>query len=54
VIEKAGPIPISNVMLVCPVCNRPTRVGIKVKEAKSGTKHVRVCRRADCGQEMDR
>jgi large subunit ribosomal protein L24 len=54
VIEKAGPIPISNVMLVCPVCNRPTRVGIKVKEAKSGTKRVRVCRRADCGQEMDR
>jgi large subunit ribosomal protein L24 len=54
VIEKAGPIPISNVMLVCPVCNRPTRVGTVAKEAKTGTKRVRVCRRSDCGQEMDR
>jgi large subunit ribosomal protein L24 len=54
VIEKAGPIPISNVMLVCPVCNRPTRVGHKVKEGKSGLKRVRVCRRDDCRQEMDR
>jgi len=27
VIEKAAPIQISNVMLVCPTCNRPTRVG---------------------------
>src|ERR671915_1187578 len=48
IIEKAGPIPISNVMLVCPVCNRPTRVGTVVKDAKKGTKRVRVCRRADC------
>jgi large subunit ribosomal protein L24 len=54
VIEKAGPIPISNVMLVCPVCNRPTRVGTVVKESKSGAKRVRVCRREDCRQEMDR
>jgi large subunit ribosomal protein L24 len=53
VIEKAGPIPISNVMLVCPVCNRPTRVGTVVKDAKSGAKRVRVCRREDCRQEMD-
>ena len=28
VIEKPAPLPVSNVMLVCPVCNRPTRVGI--------------------------
>ena len=54
VIEKAGPIPVSNVMLVCPVCNRPTRVGMKAKEAKSGETRVRVCRRDDCRQEMDR
>ena len=54
VIEKAGPIPISNVMLVCPVCNRPTRVGTIEKEAKSGSKRVRVCRREDCRQEMDK
>jgi large subunit ribosomal protein L24 len=54
VIEKAGPIPVSNVMLVCPVCNRPTRVGTITREGKSGPTRIRVCRRADCGQEIDR
>jgi large subunit ribosomal protein L24 len=54
IIEKAAPVPVGNVMLVCPVCNRPTRVGTIVKETKDGTKRVRVCRRADCGQEIDR
>ena len=54
VIEKAGPIPISNVMVVCPVCNRPTRVGTITREVKSGPTRIRVCRRADCGQEIDR
>src|SRR5256884_4858202 len=48
VIEKPAPIPISNVMLVCPTCNRPTRVGMTVKEIKGGKVHVRVCKRADC------
>ena len=54
VIEKPGPIPISSVMLVCPVCNRPTRVGSMVKDAKGGQNRVRVCKRVDCGQEIDR
>jgi large subunit ribosomal protein L24 len=54
VIEKAAPVPISNVMVVCPVCRRPTRVGTKLREAKGGKQSVRVCRRADCGQEIDR
>ena len=54
VIDKAAPIPISNVMLVCPVCNRPTRVGTVVKEVKGDRKRVRVCRRDDCRQEIDK
>jgi large subunit ribosomal protein L24 len=54
VIEKAGPMPVSNVMLVCPVCNRPTRVGTVVKEGKGATQRIRVCRRDDCRQEIDR
>ena len=55
VIDKAAPIPISNVMLVCPVCNRPTRVGYVVKERKGEDPvKVRVCRRDDCRQEIDR
>ena len=47
-------IDISNVMLVCPVCNLPTRVGIKVKEIKGETVRVRVCKRDGCGQEVDK
>ena len=40
-------------MLVCPACNRATRVGYEFKEAKDGRIKIRVCRRADCGQEVD-
>ena len=54
VIDKAAPIPISNVMLVCPTCNRPTRVGVVVKEIKGERRSVRVCRRDDCRQEIDK
>jgi large subunit ribosomal protein L24 len=53
-IEKASPVDVSNVMLVCPVCKLPTRVGVKVKEAKGGESRVRVCKREGCGQEVDR
>ena len=54
-IEKAAPVDVSNVMLVCPVCNLPTRVGMKEKEIKGGeTIRVRVCKRDGCGQEVDR
>ncbi len=54
VIDKPAPLPISNVMLVCPVCGRPTRVGGEVKEIKGRRVHVRVCKRADCRQEIDK
>ena len=53
-IEKAAPVDVSNVMLVCPVCKLPTRVGTKVKELKGETIRVRVCKRDGCGQEVDR
>jgi large subunit ribosomal protein L24 len=55
VIEKAAPIPISNVMLVCPVCNRPTRVGVEIRESKGEeSKRVRVCKREDCKETIDK
>jgi large subunit ribosomal protein L24 len=54
VIEKAAPVSISNVMLVCPTCGRPTRIGTKVKDTPHGPVRVRVCKRADCNQEIDR
>ena len=54
VIEKAAPLNVSNVMVVCPVCNRPTRIGMKFKDVKGERVKVRVCRRADCHEEIDR
>jgi len=40
IIEFEGPIHISNVMLVCPKCNEPTRVGYQRENEES----LRVCR----------
>ncbi len=54
VIEKPAPIQVSNLMVVCPTCNRPTRVGTVIKEAKGEKRRVRVCRRDDCRQEIDK
>jgi large subunit ribosomal protein L24 len=54
VIDKPAPIAISNVMIVCPVCNRPTRIGMAFREIKGEQVKVRVCRRADCSQEIDK
>jgi large subunit ribosomal protein L24 len=54
VIEKPAPIDVANVMIVCPVCNRATRVGYEFRDAKGGQVKVRVCKRADCGEEIDR
>jgi large subunit ribosomal protein L24 len=53
-IERASAVSASNVMLVCPTCKLPTRVGYKLKETKGGTVKVRVCKRDGCGQEIDK
>ena len=53
IIEKASAVSVSNVMVVCPVCGRPTRVGMTDKDIKGERVHTRVCRRADCGEEID-
>jgi large subunit ribosomal protein L24 len=54
IVEKPSPLPIGNVMLVCPTCKRPTRVGTKLKDVKGQQVRVRVCKRADCLEEIDR
>ena len=54
IIDKAAPVPVGNVMVVCPVCDMPTRVGIVEKEIKGEIVRVRVCKREGCGQEIDR
>ena len=54
IIEKAAPVDVSNVMVVCPTCNRPTRIGMQEKTVKDKHVYVRVCKRVDCGQEIDK
>jgi large subunit ribosomal protein L24 len=54
IVERAAPLPVSNVMVVCPTCKRPTRVGTVLKTVKDKTIRVRVCKHADCGQEIDK
>jgi large subunit ribosomal protein L24 len=53
IIDKPMAVPVSNVMIVCPTCKLPTRVGYKFKEVKGGTIKIRVCKRDGCGQEID-
>ena len=48
IIEREAPIHVSNVMLLCSRCNRPTRVGFHFLE--DGRK-VRICR--SCGEVID-
>jgi large subunit ribosomal protein L24 len=47
IIEKEAPVDISNLKVICPKCNRPTRVGIRILEDKS---KVRYCKPPDCGE----
>src|SRR5947209_18886820 len=45
-IEKASPVPVSNVMVICPTCKKPTRVGTHLRTGEDKTVRVRVCRKA--------
>ena len=47
VIELSAPMPVSKVALLCPKCQKATRVGYKVE----GDKKARVCRK--CKQTID-
>ena len=56
IIKKEAFIDASNVMVICPKCGKPTRVGHKVvettdKDGKAVKKNVRVCKK--CGAEID-
>ena len=52
IIDLAAPLPVSNVMVVCPVCGKPTRVGTIEKTVKDRKVRIRVCKQ--CGEEIDR
>ena len=49
IVEREGTIALSNLMLVCSSCGKPTRVGHQaLTETKDGkAARVRVCRRCD-------
>jgi len=49
IVQKEAPIRVSNVMLLCPKCNKPTRVGHKAVTDTTTSKHkmMRVCRQCE-------
>jgi hypothetical protein len=47
-------VPVGNVMVVCPTCKLPSRIGYRLKDVKGETVKVRVCKRDGCGQDIDR
>jgi large subunit ribosomal protein L24 len=53
IIDRPMAVSVSNVMLVCPTCKLPTRVGYVFKDIKGEHVKIRVCKREGCGQEID-
>ena len=49
IIEKEAPLTVSNLMILCPKCNKPVRTG---KRRLEDGKNVRVCRK--CGDILDK
>ncbi len=47
IVEKEMPIAISNVMVVCPACNKPTRIGYRYIESDGKRKKVRFCKKCN-------
>jgi large subunit ribosomal protein L24 len=47
IVTQEAPVHVSNVMIVCPSCNKPSRVGHRQDETG---KNVRICRR--CGADL--
>ena len=51
--EKEAPLDVSNVMIVCPKCDKPVRIAHHITEAPGGkTRRTRICRK--CGQTLDK
>jgi large subunit ribosomal protein L24 len=47
IIQFEAPVHVSNVMLVCPKCDKPTRVGVRRQDGQA----IRVCKK--CGEDID-
>ncbi|MGE0614087.1 MAG: 50S ribosomal protein L24 [Bacteriovoracia bacterium] len=54
-LEKELPIHYSNVLLMCPKCNKGVRHGMKIDaKAKGGAKKTRVCKKCDTALETSK
>ena len=52
IIDLPAPLPVANVMLVCPTCGKPTRVSTVTKTISGKEVRLRVCKK--CGEEIDK
>lgn len=54
-IQKPAPMYVPKVMLICPQCQRPTRVGYAYRDGdeKLSTRKYRVCKHPDCAKPID-
>lgn len=50
-IEFPAPLNVSNLMLVCPKCNKPSRVSHEITKSDKGDKKFRTCKK--CKQIVD-
>jgi large subunit ribosomal protein L24 len=48
IMQNEGTMHVSNVMLICPSCSQPTRVGRR----REGGERIRVCKK--CGKDIDK
>ncbi|ADC89392.1 ribosomal protein L24 [Thermocrinis albus DSM 14484] len=51
IFEVEAPLHISNVMLVCPKCNKPTRVGFRIVQEGGTLRKYRYCKK--CNENID-
>lgn len=54
-IKKPYPMSAAKVMLICPQCHKPTRVGYAFRdgEGKLSSRKYRVCKHPECGKAID-
>lgn len=52
IITQEAPIDVSNVMLICPECKKPTKTGRKQIMVDDKAVKVRVCKNKECGAEI--
>lgn len=51
IVKENGPINVTNVMLLCPVCNKGVRFGVKTEIVDGKEVKVRICKK--CGAVLD-